>query len=93
MNGSYMTHRAPAPYWFLMGLAAGGAMAVLFTPKSGRDVRTQIRDEFDQKAGQAEEWIEAGKRRVKDQARRVDSAIHAARDAYNRDQTDTEMPA
>lgn len=88
MNGTHTNHRAGA--WFLVGLAAGGAMAVLLTPQSGPDLRRRIKGEIDQKTGQAEEWLETGKRRVKEQARKVDSALHAARDAY-REQPSEEM--
>jgi gas vesicle protein len=79
-NGSI----SPMAMGFLAGLVAGSAAAMLFAPYSGPDVRRRLRDGIATGKERAEEWVQEGKRKLSEEASRLDTALQAGREAYMR---------
>ena len=80
---------------FLAGVAIGSGLALLFTPKSGREMRTQIKDLTDDAISKTREYAtdaqekikstyEEGKERVKEKQTIISSAIEAGKEAMER---------
>jgi gas vesicle protein len=78
--------------WFLGGLGLGAVVAILFTPKSGRETRTAILTAVDdgreyltslgRDAGQQiSDWVDFGKKTVAGKKRQVNAAVDAGREA------------
>ena len=81
---------------FLAGVSIGSGLALLFTPKSEREMRTQIKDLTDdaisktrEYATDAQEKIKStykeGKERVKEKQAIISSAIEAGKEAMERE--------
>jgi gas vesicle protein len=81
---------------FLAGAAVGSGLALLFAPKTGREVREQIRDLTDdavdkirEYAKDAQEKIKAtyedGKELIKEKKSILNSAIEAGKEAMERE--------
>jgi len=83
---------------FLLGLLVGGVAVALFAPFAGRDVRRRVSEAAKSGGGAvADGWrktresagavaanlMEQGKERVKDETARLQSAVQAAKTAYN----------
>lgn len=79
--------------WFLAGLGVGALIGVLYAPKSGRETRQLIRDNFDegreyvagqarQYKEQASQWVDKGKDAYRHQKDQIGAAIDAGRQAY-----------
>jgi gas vesicle protein len=80
--------------WFLAGLGVGALVGVLYTPRSGDEMRDVIRSkaqESSEKARQsarkareqAGEWVDRGNDVLNQQKERFRSAYEAGRQAYN----------
>lgn len=80
--------------WFLAGLGLGAVAAILFAPKSGREIREAIvtgvddagkrlaslgRDAREQVSG----WVASGKKLVAGTRREVNAAVDAGREAIH----------
>jgi gas vesicle protein len=74
----------PAASCFFLGLAAGSAVALLFTPFSGRETRRRIQKSIDESKSKVVDGINTGKKRVSEEAHRIDSAFQAGKEAYSR---------
>lgn len=81
---------------FLAGAALGSGLALLFAPKSGREMREQIKDLTDDAVGKIKEYArdaqdkikstyEEGKELVKEKKTIIGSAIEAGREAMERE--------
>ena len=79
--------------WFLAGLGIGAAVGVLYAPKSGDELRQQIREVAEdgrnsvkERARQAREqaggWAEKGRDYLNQQKGQIRSAYEAGRQAY-----------
>jgi gas vesicle protein len=79
--------------WFLAGLGIGAVVGVLYAPKSGAELRADIRNKFDdtrelinEKAAQAREqateWVERGRDVLSSQKEQFRSAYEAGKQAY-----------
>ena len=79
--------------WFLAGLGIGAAVGILYAPKSGDEVRRQLReaaedlpDKAKERARQAREqagsWAEKGRDYLNQQKDQIRSAYEAGRQAY-----------
>jgi len=79
--------------WFLAGLGIGAAVGILYAPKSGDELRQQLRDVADEsrdtvreRARQAREqagsWAEKGREYLNQQKEQIRSAYEAGRQAY-----------
>lgn len=79
--------------WFLAGLGIGAAVGVLYAPKSGDELRQQIREaaedgrtQMKERARQAREqagtWAEKGRDYLNQQKDQIRSAYEAGRQAY-----------
>jgi gas vesicle protein len=79
--------------WFLAGLGIGAAVGVLYAPKSGDELRQQIREVAEdgrtnvkEKARQAREqagsWADKGRDYLSQQKDQIRSAYEAGRQAY-----------
>lgn len=79
--------------WFLAGLGIGAAVGILYAPKSGGELRQQIRevaeegrDTVKDRARQAREqaggWAEKGRDYLSQQKDQIRSAYEAGRQAY-----------
>jgi gas vesicle protein len=79
--------------WFLAGLGIGAAVGILYAPKSGDEVRQQLRaaaedfpDKAKERARQAREqagsWAEKGRDYLNQQKDQIRSAYEAGRQAY-----------
>lgn len=75
---------SPMALGFLAGLVAGSAAAMLLAPYSGPDVRRRLRDGLNTGKERANEWMQEGKRRLSEEAQKLDSAFQAGREAYTR---------
>lgn len=80
--------------WFLAGLSFGAVVAVLFTPKSGRETRKAIVTgvgegrEYLASLGkdvreQVSEWVDSGKNIVPGSKRQVKGAVDAGHEAIH----------
>ena len=69
----------PAASYFLLGLLAGGAVAVLLAPCSGRETRGKIRDGVNQGTSKVKEGFGYAKRRSEDLASRAEGLINAGK--------------
>jgi gas vesicle protein len=71
---------------FIWGAAIGAGLALLFAPRSGRQVRSEIRDGVQRLRNQAEEAVRDAQRSVTDRYDDVRSDVRgrmeAARDAF-----------
>jgi gas vesicle protein len=78
--------------WFLLGAAAGAAVALLLAPRSGRETREALSGkstELAQKArdlatdaqGRAGEWIDRGREVFEEQTQRLRTAFEAGAQA------------
>jgi gas vesicle protein len=79
--------------WFLAGLGIGAAVGILYAPKSGDELRQQLREAAEdgtntvrQRARQAREhagtWAEKGRDYLNQQRDQIRSAVDAGRQAY-----------
>jgi gas vesicle protein len=79
--------------WFLAGLGIGAAVGVLYAPKSGDELRQQLREVAEdgrnnvkEKARQAKEqagtWADKGRDYLGQQKDQIRSAYEAGRQAY-----------
>src|SRR5215813_1827518 len=79
--------------WFLAGLGIGAAVGILYAPKSGDELRQQLRDVADdgrdavrERARQAREqagtWADKGREYLNQQKEQIRSAVEAGRQAY-----------
>lgn len=79
--------------WFLAGLGIGAAVGILYAPKSGGELRQQLREVAEdgsntvkERARQAREqagtWAEKGRDYLNQQREQVRSAVEAGRHAY-----------
>jgi len=78
--------------YFIAGLGIGGAAALLFAPKSGKETRKYIADRAEEGKGyvaakgrefreQAEEYVDRGKEVVSKQKERLADVLEAGRQA------------
>lgn len=81
---------------FLMGGLVGAGFALLLAPKSGRELRSQIRELAEDTKGKAREYVdearqkftstlEKGKEMYEEQKTAVTSAVEAGKEAYHRE--------
>jgi gas vesicle protein len=81
---------------FLAGAAIGSGLALLFAPKSGREVREQIKDLTEDAVGKIKEYArdaqekikttyEDGKELIKEKKTILSSAIEAGKDAIEKE--------
>jgi gas vesicle protein len=81
---------------FLAGAAVGSGLALLFAPKSGREMREQIKDLTDDAVGRIREYAkdaqekikstyEEGRELVKEKKTIISSAIEAGKEAMERE--------
>lgn len=79
--------------WFLAGLGIGAAVGILYAPKSGDELRQQlrevaedgkdtVRDRARQAREQAGSWAEKGRDYLNQQKDQIRSAYEAGRSAY-----------
>ncbi|HLY65585.1 MAG TPA: YtxH domain-containing protein [Chloroflexota bacterium] len=79
--------------WFLAGLGIGAAVGILYAPKSGDELRQQLREAAEEsgntvreRARQAREqagtWAEKGRDYLTQQKEQIRSAVEAGRQAY-----------
>ena len=79
--------------WFLAGLGIGAAVGILYAPKSGGELRQQLREVAEdgsntvkERARQAREqagtWAEKGREYLNQQRDQIRSAVEAGRHAY-----------
>jgi gas vesicle protein len=79
--------------WFLAGLGIGAAVGILYAPKSGDELRQQLRDVAEdgrnavrERARQAREqagsWADKGREYLNQQRDQIRSAYEAGRQAY-----------
>jgi gas vesicle protein len=89
--------------WFLAGLGIGAVVGVLYAPKSGAELRSDIRNRFDdtrelinEKAAQAREqastWVDRGRDALSNQKEQFRSAYEAGKQAYREATTSPETP-
>lgn len=80
---------------FLLGIAAGSAIAMLTAPRSGAETRSRIKEGVDEGKkkitqasnelrGKANAIVEDGKRRVTGEADRISHAIEVGVDSYRK---------
>jgi len=78
--------------YFIAGLGIGGAVALLFAPKSGKETREYLADKAEEGKGfvaargrefrqQAEEFVDRGKEVVVKQKERLADVLEAGRQA------------
>jgi gas vesicle protein len=88
--------------WFLAGLGIGAAVGILYAPKSGGELRQQLREVAEdgtntvrERARQAREqagsWADKGRDYLSHQKEQVRTAFEAGRQAY-REATGDEVP-
>jgi gas vesicle protein len=81
---------------FLAGAAIGSGLALLFAPKSGREVRDQIKDLTDDAVGRIKEYArdaqdkikttyDEGKELLKEKKTIISSAIEAGKEAIEKE--------
>ena len=81
---------------FLAGAAVGSGLALLFAPKSGREMRGQIKDLSDDAVSKIKEYAtdaqerikstyEAGKELVKEKQTIISAAIEAGKEAMEKE--------
>lgn len=79
--------------WFLAGLGIGAAVGILYAPKSGDEMRQQlrevaedsrntVRDRARQAREQAGNWADKGRDYLNQQREQIRSAYEAGRQAY-----------
>ncbi len=79
--------------WFLAGLGIGAAVGILYAPKSGGELRQQLREAAEdgtntvkERARQAREqagtWADKGRDYLSQQKEQIRSAVDAGRQAY-----------
>ena len=79
--------------WFLAGLGIGAAVGILYAPKSGGELRAQLREAAEdgsnvvrERARQAREqagtWADKGRDYLNQQKEQIRSAVEAGRNAY-----------
>lgn len=79
--------------WFLAGLGIGAAVGILYAPKSGGELRQQLREvaedggnQVKERARQAREqagnWADKGRDYLNQQKEQIRSAYEAGRQAY-----------
>jgi len=79
--------------WFLAGLGIGAAVGILYAPKSGGELRQQLREvaedgtnQVKERARQAREqagsWADRGRDYLNQQKEQIRSAYEAGRQAY-----------
>lgn len=89
--------------WFLAGLGIGAVIGVLYAPKSGAELRSDIRNKFDdtrellsEKAAQARvqasAWVDRGREALNNQKEQFRSAYEAGKQAYHEATTPPETP-
>jgi gas vesicle protein len=79
--------------WFLAGLGIGAAVGILYAPKSGDELRQQLREVAEDSTNQMRErarhareqagsWAEKGRDYLNQQRDQIRSAVEAGRQAY-----------
>ncbi len=79
--------------WFLTGLGVGAALGVLYAPKSGEEMRENLRSSAEEGRGyvtdraqrarqQANTWVDRGREVLNQQKDQFKSAYDAGRQAY-----------
>ena len=79
--------------WFLAGLGIGGVVGLLYAPKAGDDLRSELRERASQGRDmvterarqtreQAAEWMDRGKETLNQQKDRIRSAVDAGFQTY-----------
>ncbi len=79
--------------WFLAGLGIGAAVGILYAPKSGDEMRQQLREVAEDSSNQVRErarqareqagtWAEKGRDYLNQQKEQIRSAYEAGRQAY-----------
>jgi len=82
---NYDSSFGPAASSFLLGLAAGSAVALLFTPYSGDETRRRLNQGVSEGKEKVMKTVNEGKKRVTDQASRIGSAVQAGKEAFSKD--------
>ena len=86
--------------WFLAGLGIGAAVGILYAPKSGGELRQQLRDAAEERGNavrararqareQAGTWADKGRDYLSQQKDQIRSAYEAGRQAYREATTET----
>jgi len=86
--------------WFLAGLGIGAAVGILYAPKSGGELRQQLREVAEdstntvrgrarQAREQAGSWAEKGREYLNQQKEQIRSAVEAGRQAYREATTES----
>ncbi len=86
--------------WFLAGLGIGAAVGILYAPKSGGELRAQlrevaedggnaVRDRARQAREQAGTWADKGRDYLNQQKDQIRSAVEAGRNAYREATTES----
>lgn len=65
--------------YFILGLAAGGAAALLFAPASGQETRERIKQGYDEGAAKVANGVNEGKKRLSEEAARIEDAFQAGK--------------
>ena len=89
--------------WFLAGLGIGAAVGILYAPKSGGELRQQlrevaedgsqaVRDRARQAREQAGSWADKGRDYLNQQKEQLRSAVEAGRQAYREATTEGDGP-
>ncbi|MBI4370582.1 MAG: YtxH domain-containing protein [Elusimicrobia bacterium] len=73
---------ADAVLAFLIGGMIGGALGVLLTPNSGRKTRADLSKLLKKWADEGEDILDEGKERVMEETRKISSAAHAVKKAF-----------
>jgi len=68
---------------FVAGTIVGAVLALLYAPKTGRELRSEIRQKADEVVGDAEEYLEKAKKRageiITEGKKRADTVLTDAR--------------
>ena len=89
--------------WFLAGLGLGALAGVLYAPRSGAEMREQLRVRAEEgreymrnrareARDQAHQWADRGREVVNQQKDQFRAAYEAGRQAYHEATTETETP-
>ena len=89
--------------WFLAGLGLGALAGVLYAPRSGAEMREQLRVRAEEgreymrnrareARDQAQQWADRGRDVVNQQKDQFRAAYEAGRQAYHEATTETETP-
>ncbi|MEO5926400.1 MAG: YtxH domain-containing protein [Bryobacteraceae bacterium] len=82
MQEQRLYNRASLAGYFIAGVAAGGAAALLITPYSGRVSRNKIRNQFEEGQAKVQETTDQLADRARKAAARVSAAIEVGKEEY-----------